>query len=131
MYMAVISSIPRIGASGTRKPCWKARSTRNARFAASKRRMLVFRTDKGTGNNNGLSVPRGFSDLARCLTLRPVMRANPDIGQALPDGVDLASTRPGRSAAAADALDLAVERGVLAVDGVVRIAEVFLRRHVL
>src|SRR5712692_5456112 len=94
MYMAVISSIPRIGASGTRKPCWKARSIRNARFAASKTRMLVLRTDKGAGNNNGLSVPRGFGPGAMS-DVNAVMRANPDIGQALPDGIELMSTRPG------------------------------------
>src|SRR4030081_2055842 len=57
MCTAVISSIPRIGVSGTRKPWWKDRSIRNARFAVLKRQMQFLRTDKDTKNNNRLSVP--------------------------------------------------------------------------
>ena len=40
---AAIFSIPRTGANGTRKPCWKARSIPNARFASSKRQMQFCR----------------------------------------------------------------------------------------
>src|SRR5882672_7657768 len=125
MCMAVISSIPRIGASGTRKPCWKDRSIRNARFAALKRRMKSLRTDKGTRNHNALS-PWPFPDQPRCPTL---IRHARQIGVA--HGTRLISTRPWLSTAAADALDLAVERGVLFVDWIVWIAQVLLRRHLI
>src|SRR4051794_8677287 len=46
MCTAVISSIPRTGVSGTRKPCWKDRSIPSAPFAALKRRTQLLRTDR-------------------------------------------------------------------------------------
>ena len=55
MCTAVISSIPRTGASGTRKPCWKDRSIPSAPFAVLKRQTQFLRTDKDAKNNNRLS----------------------------------------------------------------------------
>src|ERR1700736_6056101 len=48
-------------------------------------------------------------------------------GSGRPDPIDAS----GVLAAAANALDLCIERGVLAVDGIVRIAQVLLRRHLI
>src|SRR3954452_9573653 len=57
MCTAVIFLIPRTGANGTLKPCWKGRSIPNARFAVLKRQAQLLRTEEDTKNNNRLSVP--------------------------------------------------------------------------
>jgi len=41
----------------TRKPCWKDRSIRNARFAVLKKQMQFLRADKDNKANNRLSGP--------------------------------------------------------------------------
>src|SRR6478735_6030088 len=55
MCTAVIFLIPRTGANGTPKPCWKGRSIPNARFAVLKRQTQLLRTDEDTKNNDRLS----------------------------------------------------------------------------
>src|SRR4051812_31816496 len=57
MCTAVIFLIPRTGANGTLKPCWKGRSIPNAQFAVLKRQTQLPRTDEDIKKNNRLSVP--------------------------------------------------------------------------
>ena len=51
--------------------------------------------------------------------------------QRLMRGGSIATDSDAALAAAANALDLAVERGVLAVGGIVRVVQIFLRRHLI
>src|SRR6478736_3562914 len=69
MSTAAISSIPRTGVSGTRKPCWKDRSIPSAPFAALKRRTQFLRTDRDTRTDSRLSAHGTFRTCQDSLTM--------------------------------------------------------------